>query len=334
MYEEKYILVLGARLRNFKKVDTSVYQCSCPVCGDSKKDSTRARGNFFVHKGDWMYHCYNCDYSAAAKYLFKNYFPDIYTQFLSDEFGGGSKRGGRSSPANVYSGDDPEIDGFYEGTIPVLKLPKDHFAKEYVDGRKIPLLRQKELLYVPKFKTWVNKLIPGKFKSLEYDEPRLILPFYSESKVAVGLQGRSFNPKSKNKYITIKFNEDTPKIYGRNRVDASTRVLVVEGPIDSLFLHNAVADAGSGMKSAIKKYAKRVLIWDNEPHSEQILKKMSKAITSGENVCIWKPSNRFNDINDMVLGGMSQSDIMKEIKDRTFSGLPAKLELSKYRKIK
>ena len=39
--------------------------------------------------------------------------------------------------------------------------------------------------------------------------------------------------------------DDVPKIFGLNRVDTSRTVYVVEGPLDSLLLDNAVAMAGA-----------------------------------------------------------------------------------------
>ena len=43
------------------------------------------------------------------------------------------------------------------------------------------------------------------------------------------------------KYITIKFQEDKPKIYNLDRLDLNKPVKITENPIDSLFLSNAVA---------------------------------------------------------------------------------------------
>ena len=155
---------------------------------------------------------------------------------------------------------------------------------------------------------------------------------FDEGKKAIGFQGRSLEPDSKIKYITIKFDEDIPKIYGRNKVDASRVVYVVEGIMDSMFIRNAVADMGSGFKNAIKKYKKRVLVLDNEPYSEIIVKKMEKFIKSGEKIVIWRKSNKLNDINDFILSGRTANDVMKEIKERTFDGLQAELELAEWRK--
>ena len=41
---------------------------------------------------------------------------------------------------------------------------------------------------------------------------------------------------------TIRIDEDSPKIYGLDTVDESKPIIAVEGPLDSLFINNAVGD--------------------------------------------------------------------------------------------
>ena len=68
--------------------------------------------------------------------------------------------------------------------------------------------------------------------------------FFDENNKFFCFQGRSFG-NEKPKYITLKLSPDKSKVYGLNRVDKSKHILVVEGPIDSLFLDNCIAVAGS-----------------------------------------------------------------------------------------
>ena len=116
--------------------------------------------------------------------------------------------------------------------------------KRFIDSRKIPTKFHYELFFAPKFYKWVNTIIPNKFPSLVGDHPRLVIPFFDENNNLFCFQGRSFDNEQP-KYITFKLDPDRNKIYGLNRVDKSKPIYVVEGPIDSLFLDNCLAVAGS-----------------------------------------------------------------------------------------
>lgn len=335
MLDEKYILLISNRLRNFKKTDTHAYKCSCPVCGDSATDSTRTRGNFYIYNGDWMYHCYNCHFSSGVPHFLRTYYNDIYNDYIAESFGGKKTKYTRRNPDKKDIIDTSSLaHKFLINTTKLTNLPENHQARIYINNRQIPEKNKNDIYYVRNFNKFVNILIPDKMKNVDYDEERVVFPFFDETKKIIGFQGRSLNPKSKVKYITIKFDENIPKIYGRNRVDASRVVYVVEGIMDSMFIRNAVADMGSGFKSAIKKYKNRVLILDNEPYSEIIVKKMKKFIKDGESIVIWRESNKLNDINDFIISGRTANDVMKEIKERTFFGLQAELELMEWSKVR
>ena len=51
--------------------------------------------------------------------------------------------------------------------------------------------------------------------------------------------------------------EDTYQIFGLNRVDTSRTVYVVEGPLDSLLLDNAVAMAGADVAARSRTSGER-----------------------------------------------------------------------------
>ena len=87
MIEEDYILLISNQVRNFKKIEINKYRFSCPDCGDSKKIKSKARGNIFLYKGEFFYHCYKCGVSHKFHTFLKIYFPDLYTRYVYDKFG-------------------------------------------------------------------------------------------------------------------------------------------------------------------------------------------------------------------------------------------------------
>jgi hypothetical protein len=215
----------------------------------------------------------------------------------------------------------------------ISQLQYNHPAKEYVQKRKIPNEYHRKLYYAPYFAKFVNSIIPRKL-SEENDEPRLVIPFFDEYENLIGLQGRSFS-KNSIRYITIMIEEDKPKIFGLDEVDWTKRVYVLEGPIDSMFIDNSIAMIGADGGAYINSKKKQdiVIVYDNEPKSSMIHKKLSRNIDEGFSVCIWPNFLQYKDINDMILSGMTKVEILNIINVNTFQDLNAKMKLVEWSKL-
>ena len=142
-------------------------------------------------------------------------------------------------------------------------------------------------------------------------------------------QGRALNGESP-KYITIKVDDNKQKIYGLDDVDWSKRVYVVEGPIDSLFLDNCIATAQSDLRVDGDDV---VLIPDNEPRNNEVVKQVKTYIDGNFNVVIWPSDIKEKDINEMILSGKTERDIKDIIARNTFNGLLARTKLSEWKKV-
>ena len=167
------------------------------------------------------------------------------------------------------------------------------------------------------------------------DDPRVVIPFYDKDGELIGVSGRAIND-SPLRYLTMRFLDDVPLIYNWDKVDKSKTIYVTEGPIDSLFLPNAISVGGSDFKKiddSIKENA--ILIYDNEPRNAEIIKKIEEVIDLGYSVCIWNDRrvSDLKDINDMILSGLSQDDLVDIITSNTYKGLSAKAKLTEYKKI-
>jgi hypothetical protein len=125
-------------------------------------------------------------------------------------------------------------------------------------------------------------------------------------------------------------DDDTVKVYGKDAVDRAKTVFVLEGPFDSMFVDNAIAICGSDLTTSAGMYRDMVMVYDNEPRAKEIIKKIENAINQGLKVVIWNRGNSIKDVNDMVLAGINVNKLLRE---RTFSGMKAKLELAKWKKI-
>ena len=161
-----------------------------------------------------------------------------------------------------------------------------------------------------------------------------IIPFFDADKNVHAYQGRAV-VDSKIKYITIVLDDTIPKVYGLDTTDFGRDVYVFEGPIDSMFIPNAIATAGGDLVSAVSTLPKDrlIIVYDNEPRSRETVKKIDKAIMQGYRVCIWPDNMDHKDINDMVMAGLSQDFIKHIINNNTYRDLAAKLALNKWSKV-
>ena len=329
MYNEiKYVNIVSSQLSQFKKKGDYLWNFRCPYCGDSQKSSTKARGFIFKKEQNLVYKCHNCGVGKSLKNFLDFVDSKICKDYILETY---KKTQPQEEEYDIGKFQKPRFlkGGHLTKLKKVSSLRWDHPVKKWVDNRKIPTNRHFELFYAPKFFTWVNTIIPNKFPSLDGDHPRLVIPFLDEDKNMFALQGRAFG-KEKPKYITINLDEKKDNIYGLHRLQKDKLTYVVEGPIDSLFLDNCIAVAGADFKKLDKE--NKVIIFDNERRSVEILKRIREIIDLDYKVVLWPDDIREKDINDMILSGKSKHDVMNIISKNTFSGNMARMKFAIWRK--
>lgn len=309
----------------------------CPICGDSQKSTTKARGWILEKDNSAIYYCHNCGASLSLRNFLQKEFPDLYNQYTLDlgyiKFADSNEP--KKTGLDTLTQSQPV---FRKKGSPLRKLKKisslksDHPAKKYVEKREIPTNQHHKLYFAPKFNGWVNEQLPNKLNT-KYDEPRMVLPFIDEKGNLFGFTGRAYNPKSL-RYMTIMLSDDKPKIFGLNTVDFNETYQVVEGALDSLFLPNSIAMAGADIDTqGLRNIDKAVFIFDNEPRNREVVRRMEKMISNGHRICIWPSTIEEKDINDMVLAGINSVWISECIEKNTYSGLMAKLKLTEWKKV-
>jgi len=210
---------------------------------------------------------------------------------------------------------------------PLSCLNNLHPAKKYILGRGIPEHKIDRLYYCPNFKEWTNKLNPT-FSDTSNDEDRIIIPLNSKEGNLIGFQGRSLASNPKKRYITVMFEENTPKLFGLDTLTEYQTIYIVEGPFDSFFLENSVAMCGSDVDIRTFGWSDYIWVYDNEPRNRQITDKLSQSIDRGEKVVVWPKNIRNKDLNDMVNAGVNVKDV---IQSNVYQGLKAKLQLSNWK---
>lgn len=333
----KYANLLGSRLNKFKQIKQDSWTFRCPICNDSKKSQSKTRGYIYKNKVSLFVKCFNCGYSTNLGNFIRYLDPLLYQEYTLDNY--------KESGVPRSSHKDPDIaipdiikkpttlsDSILGSLKRLDQLSIDHPAVKYALKRKIPAKYFSLLYYAPKFKSYVNSIIPDKFK-LNEDHPRLIIPYFNNHGKCFAFQGRAFGDEEP-KYITIKIDENEERIYGLDRVDYSKKIYVTEGPLDSLFIPNAIAVSGSSFDGQIIRSLKSncVIIYDNEPRSITLIKLIKKTIEQEYTVCLWPETVNFKDINEAILNGYTSEQICDIINKNTFKETEALLRFSSWKK--
>ena len=321
--DSKFIGIISSRLEKFKRVKANLYTFRCPICGDSKKNKNKTRGYFYAVKSNLNFKCHNCGASMSFNNFLKTMDSSIHKEYTMEKF-----KQGHSGKNFVVK--DPEFHfeaPKFKQKIDLPKATENPEASGYLTARKLDC---EKFYYAKKFKKWVNS-IKSTFESTRYDESRIIIPlFYNQN--LVGIQGRSLdfdNPKSV-KYITVMFNDESPKIYGLDTIKKDHAVYVTEGPFDSTFIRNSIAMCGADADVSRWGIRNPVYIYDNEPRNREIVKRISNTIDRGDSIVIWPSNITDKDINDMVMSGL---DVQSVVESNTYKGLEAQLKFTTWKKI-
>jgi transcription elongation factor Elf1 len=338
--DSKYVRLISSRLRNFKQKNDYLWNFSCPICGDSQKNKTKARGYVFQKGTDLFYRCHNCGVSTNVGNLIKQVDGALHKEYVLERYTSG-KSNNAYTANTILNISPPRFDKvakqkFFEHGEWVSNLPSGHFCLEYVIKRKIPEKFFERLLFTSHYKQFCDVLIPNHGKQI-LDDARLVIPFYDEYNELIAISGRALETSDKTlRYVTIRTNESEDKLlYGLDRIDKSKSLKIVEGPIDSLFLSNCVASGDANLTIAAKNIDsdKKILIFDNEPRNKEIVKMMQDAIKSQHDVVIWPDTIQGKDINEMVMNGLSPDEIEKIISNNTFRNLEAQTKFVFWKKV-
>jgi transcription elongation factor Elf1 len=332
--DRSFLLQVSPKLQRFTKKKDDLYNFRCPLCGDSQKNKTKTRGYVFRKKNDYFYMCHNCGVSTTFYNFLKQVDPNLVQEYQLERYKNG-ETGNNNYPKPEFEEHKQEAPKFKKALeLPTIdSLPEAHFAKNYVQQRRIPETFYSQLYFAEDFATFIQSLGIEK-DGLHKNDQRLVIPFYDAEKNLVAIQGRALG-ESKLRYITLKLHDDNRKVFGLDRINEEEMIYVVEGPIDSMFLENAVATADSNLESITNTFDKTkvVLVFDNEPRNKEIVKKIDNAIENHYNVVIWPEMIESKDINDMVLEGFSPDEIQDIISKHTFVNLRAKAEFVNWKKV-
>lgn len=337
--DTKYLGFLSSSLNRFKKKGDFLWNFRCPICLDSVKNKNKARGYVYKVKSDLYYKCHNCGVGLSFGNFLKMLNPQLYDEYsleryVSGETGRKSHKSSKLILDKVQESNKTLFRAKPFDLPSITELPKEHVAVKYVLERHIPQKFYKLLFYSDDFQSWADVYTEGKYKDkykTSGSDPRLVIPFFGINGELTHIQARAIISTTM-RYVTLKLIETAPKLYGIERWNYNEVGFCVEGPIDSLFLPNAIASADSDLCSSVEKLdntEKLILVHDNEPRNEEVCRQLLKSITSGYRVVIWPENIKQKDINDMVLDMIPVVDICVK---NSFSNLEALLRYNKWKK--
>jgi transcription elongation factor Elf1 len=343
--ESKYIRLISSRLRNFKQKKDYLWNFSCPICGDSKKNLSKARGYVFQKGTNLFYNCHNCGVGTNLGNLIKQVDPSLHKEFVLERYKSGES-GHSNFKAPVFDIPSPRFDKVakeknFEHAEWVNNLSDEHFCSLYCTNRRFLSTMTDNLLFTPNYKKFCDALVPNHGKEITADA-RLVIPFYDKYNTLIGVSGRALeNSDYKLRYVTLKTTESQDKlIYGMDKVNTNELVKIVEGPIDSMFLSNCVGSGDANLHITAKKLINMgvskdniLLIPDREPRNTEIVKIINTFVEEDYNVCLFPNTLKGKDINEYIINGTSVSELENLIKKHTYKGLRLRMEFSQWKKI-
>ena len=331
--DQKYVGLISPRLELFKQVRANLWNSRCPICGDSQKNRSKKRLYIYAKKQDLFVKCHNCGFGSNLGNFIKQLDPHLHSQYIVERYKAG-ETGQRKSKEPEFHFEKPKFkpQPTKINLPPIGKLDKEHFARKYFESRKIPESFKDKVYFAEDFKEWAQSVSKIDYSNLGKEEPRMVIPFFDMEGKLIAAQGRALG-KNELRYITVKVEEDSLKIYGLDRWNPEDHTYIVEGPIDSMFLPNCLAVAGGDLLTYNGDKEKTTLIFDNEPRNIHTIKKIMDSISKGWSVVIWSKERKFKDINDLIISGLSTDEILDMINTRTMKGLEADWAAREWRNV-
>lgn len=329
--DDKFVSLVSPRLDRFVRKSNSLWNFRCPICGDSEKNTRKARGYLLRHKNQLFFKCHNCSVALSFEAFLKHLDPLLYDEYRLEKF----KEDRLIIQEVLLKPEAPKPPVLFKFS-PLTKLVKisslhpEHEAKKYIEARKIPSNFHYKIFFADNFQEWVNEFLPEKFPSAKKNEARIVVPMLTHDNKFFGCIGRAIEKDYTPRYYSIVINKDVPRLVGMESLDPTQHIYIVEGAFDSFFLPNAVAMCGPDLINVEFPKGSCTYIYDNQPRNKEVADRVEKVIIQDHKVFIWPSQIAHKDLNDCILAGMK--DLKKMVDTNTFTGLEAHLHFRQWKK--
>ena len=268
----------------------------CPICGDSKKNSRKKRGYYYLDS--CSYYCFNCGTTLSGLKFLKALSGADYEDILQEYKRMRVKSIGKPTytiePTEALSG-IAYLNSLTTAIKPEWKNPLTEAATEYLEHRKVleaPYLKGKLYSVFDKEKNEYI-LIPWKINGID--------AYYQ-------INDFEHHDSLGRKYIFPAKREKL--IYGLDNIDLTfPYIICFEGVYDSLFVPNGIAIGGKSLTKrqyeiVSERYPKHqiVLSFDNDKSGLEAMEKVIKSSKIDFKYLKWfDERTKEKDINDYIL---------------------------------
>lgn len=295
-----YCLHMFLKYAGKPKKSGDSYTGGCPICHEGKSWGKKQRAAYFPSEN--YFYCFNDNEGYSPYHWIKEVTGWTYQDILDDVI--------------QFSGKDflerVEVEQFHVVSHEQPIIPPDsidltdqqqleYFCDNNVVSCALDYIKERRLL------TAVNRC-DKYFVSLNdpIHKNRLIIPFSSKGKIDFYISRALFNDDQRPKYLS-KFG--SKPMFNLDKIDSSIPYYFnFEGPIDSMFVRNAVASSGviltKGQTQQLACYdmmMKRIWVLDNQRLDATAREKSIELAETGDLVFVWPYALRnFKDINELA----------------------------------
>ena len=300
-----------------------VYNAECCVCGEGHSAGRKRR--LFYFPDDRYFYCFNCSRSwSELNWIHEISKKPVYEILKETKTFHSSKEIQTKIAKQNEAVKAVDVPALPDDAIDIFDSNQVVFHKEEKLVKNSVQYAQKRRLF-----TAVNRP-KSLYVSLrdKVHKNRLIIPFYGESGKVESYQSRSLDGDVYPKYLT-KYGEKS--LYGENNIDNDIPyIFIFEGPIDAMFVKNAVAVGGSSMtdkqESFIKKCVDKeiIYVYDNDKNNKEMSKKIKNLIKQNKKLFVWpKEFKKFKDVNEICCNLHLDELPYKFIVQNSYSGVEA-----------
>lgn len=300
-----------------------VYNAECCVCGEG--NSTGRKRRLFYFPNDRYFYCFNCSRSWSELNWIHEISKKSIHEILKEtrDFVPNSETKAKVQKQNEAV-KHIEIPSIPDDAIDICDSKQVEFYKDNKIVKKIIDYCQNRRLFTAVNK---SKSLYVSFKD-KVHKNRLIIPFYGESGKIECYQSRTLDGDTYPKYLT-KYGEKN--MYGENNIDNSIPyIFIFEGPIDAMFVKNAVAVGGSSMTDKQEAFIKKcfdkeiIYVYDNDKNNKEMSKKIKTLIKQNKKLFVWpKEFKKFKDVNEICCNLHLDELPYKFIVQNSYSGIEA-----------
>lgn len=257
------------------------YNFVCPFCGDMSRPNKKKA---YVYRDTWLFKCYKCGISQHLMFFLKEHDPDAFSRilFYAREDNNGNEYKRKKELEEAEKKRKAELP-FADGEL-VSLMDNDPIAKKAVEickGRMIRKAVYDKWFVCIEGEQFLKRDAIGALVLNENGKPignefknRIVIPFYKYGGSWTQFDARAMDPENPLRYRN--FEGVKRQAYNIDFIDPTKPYYVLEGTIDSTFIHNAISIGGISHFNEVMEENPQLLehkenctvIWDNDAPGE------------------------------------------------------------------